>query len=353
MGNKSSKRESESSLKPSIKPLPPSSASPHPHGTQYIDLSVLNKESGLEDIDCNKDFKACLCISRVLTILRYYQLLNIHFNKNNCLIFNNLLNTIYKPCQLIMDFFHFKNIHNDEIKEIMGYALDNYQFPLCQIESCSFSSRLYRVNESIEIINIFDDDDKLNKLPVVVSLLDGIHHYIYHLDQCGLRDFGDKDDDNKDNDDSKQGDDYFDGNFCAMNKRILSKSQNTNRFKRLGNKIKFSINIDGGGGGNKYESVGGNLFSSDDIIDDGFQGTTYLDEIYINLEKQGISSDVINKLRNYAILQQFDTESMYLDLKIDDNDNNGGNIAVEINDDQCINLIKTMFNKSSGMILYF
>ena len=41
---------------------------------------------------------------------------------------------------------------------------------------------------------------------------------------------------------------------------------------------------------------------------------------------------------------------MDLDLKIDDNDGNGGNIETTIKNDQCIKCIKNMFAKSTRMI---
>ena len=163
----------------------------------------------------------------------------------------------------------------------MSYALDNYKLPSCDITTCPNSSPIYRVNECIEIVNIFDDDDKISALPVIINILDGIHHYVFHLAQSGLRDFGDKDGDNK-NDKDGEGDDYYDGDFAAMNKRILCREENTKRFARLGNNNKFSIDIN---------NDNNNDIQDDDNVngnDDSFAGITYLDKIYINLAKKNV-----------------------------------------------------------------
>ena len=303
-----------------------------------IDLSVFNQQQQ-QEAACNNDFKSCECIKRVLTALQHYSLLDLHSNKDHQIIFNNFLNTVYSPSDLIMDFFHFKNIHDQEIQQIMVYALDYFKFPLCDVESCLFSSRLYRVNEAAAILNIFDSDDKTSSLPVVISLLDSIHHYIFHLSVCGLRDFQDKDSDNKANED--QGDEYHDAEFAVMNKRILSTRPKTQKFSRLSAVKKFSINIKNNNNNDdlKEESDG-------DVI-------TYLDTIYMLLEKEGVNKKIISNLKNFVINEQFDTESMDLDLKIDDNDGNGGNIERTIKNDQCIKCIKNMFTKSTRMIYSF
>ena len=93
------------------------------------------------------------------------------------------------------------------------------------------------------MINIFDNDDKTSSsLPVVISILDGIHHYIFHVQECGLRDPKQEDGDIGDNK-TVGGDEYHDVEFAAMNKRILSTRKNTKRFSRFAAGKKFSINI--------------------------------------------------------------------------------------------------------------
>ena len=217
------------------------------HNTS-IDLSVFNKddkkESNQQQQAICHDLKSCECMKRVLTALRYYSMLKVHSNKDDQTKFNDFVNTIYLPSDLIMDFFHFKNIHNQQIQQIMNHAVDYYKFPLCNIESCTYSSRLYRVNEAVTMINIFDDDDKTSKLGVVISLLDSIHHYIFHLTDCGLRDFVDKDGDNKmEEEEEEKEEKYHDVEFAVMSKRILSTQKNTKKFGRMKTGNKFVINI--------------------------------------------------------------------------------------------------------------
>ena len=304
-----------------------------------IDLSVFNTDHQQQTADCNNDFKSCECIRRVLTALRYYSILNLHSNKDDQNIFSNFINTVYSASSLIMDFFHFKNIHNDEIQQIMDHALDYYKFPLCDVETCLYSSRLYRVNDAAAMIKIFDSDDKTSSLPVIISILDSVHHYTFHLGRSGLRDFADghaADGDNKYNED---GDEYFDAEFAGMNKRILSTQKKTKRFSRLSSGKKFSINIKNNNDEQKEDEY-------DDLKEES-DGITYLDTIYINLKKEGINKEIICKLENYVLNEQFDTESMDLDLSLE---GGAGNIAATIKNDECIEYIKNMFAKSTRMI---
>ena len=158
-----------------------------------MDLSIFNENN--EEIinqECNNDFKNCLNVKKILSILYYYSSLNVNSNKNDQKLFNSLINTRYKIGDIIMDFFHFKQNHNLELVDIMQFAFDYYKFEFCDISICPYSSRLYRVNQLNSMLNIFDYDDKESSLGVVIGLLDSIHHYIFHLSDCGLRDFVDK-----------------------------------------------------------------------------------------------------------------------------------------------------------------
>ena len=46
-----------------------------------------------------------------------------------------------------------------------------------------------RDNDADAMINIFDNDDKTSKLPVIVSLLDSFQHYAFHLTETRLLDY--------------------------------------------------------------------------------------------------------------------------------------------------------------------
>ena len=74
-------------------------------------------------------------------------------------------------------------------------------------------------------------------------------------------------------------------------------------------------------------------------------GTTYLDTVYAKLIEAGIDKERVKNLEIYVRKEQFDTESMDLDLKID----NGGNIQNDLQNVNCIDCIKEMLEKSTSM----
>ena len=131
----------------------------------------------------------------------------------------------------------------------MQYALNQYEIPKCDISTCPYSSRLYRVPDQSSKINIFDKEDKESSLPVVIDIIDSIHHFLMHIFECGLRDIGD----NRPNDDSdveKEKNEYYDKEFARMSARISSTRNNTQRFNRINTSNKFNINI-----GNKSNNL--------------------------------------------------------------------------------------------------
>ena len=145
-----------------------------------------------------------------------------------------------------MDYFHLKQYHDDEMQQIIKYSFDHYKFQSCDVNSCDYSSRLYRVVDTSARINIFDNDDKTSShssLLVVINMLDCIHHYIYHIQQCGLRDSQRNGYDNEIREKEKDDSYHHDAKFAAMSKRISSTTKNVQRFSRIAAGNKFSIDV--------------------------------------------------------------------------------------------------------------
>ena len=166
-------------------------------------------------------------------------------------------------------------------------------------------------------------------------LFDGIHHFLFHVFQCGLRDIGDIESDQGIEEDFKgRGDEYHDGRFAKMSARITATRDNTQRFDRMNGTNKFNINA---GNDNPI-----------DINDGNHDHETYLDSLYVNLDNIGIEEKVIENLANYILNEQFESETIDLDLQILPK----GNIENEIKDWKSIWAIKEMFEKTTGMLLY-
>ena len=208
--------------------------------TTAIDLTVFDHKQASSD--CH-DFKRCICIQRILTSLKYYSLLKINSNSSHQTIFNDFIQTIYTVSNLIMDQHHLQKEHCNEVYEIMNYALSEYKVPKCDIKTCLYSSRLYRVQDALSKINIFDKDDTESSLRIAIDIIDGIHHFVFHVFESGLRDNGKNTVRVDQNENNKDVDECYDNEFAKMSQRIASTRTNTERFDRINTSNKFNINI--------------------------------------------------------------------------------------------------------------
>lgn len=313
-----------------------------PPSSPQIDLSVFNnidnQQTSAASSSC-PDFKACPATKRLLVTLKYYSSLDLKSNPDHANIFAQFIHEIYSTDLIIMDYFHLQKKHGQEIYDIMNHSLNHHQFKPCNLDDCQYSSRLYRVSEAAAIVNKADNDyDPSIKL--VGDILDGIHHYVFHLFQSGFRSIDVDYDDNKtEAANAAAMDEYFDGKFALMSKRINDTKAKTRRFNRISGSNKFSLNI-----------IGGNKKPDNDIHDDDDNdGITYLDTIYDNLLASGIETEIISKLADYILNESYDTESLDLDFKLNGDD--GGNISLYIANKDCTNCIREMIQESTRMMI--
>ena len=186
--------------------------------TNSIDLTVFEKQSSCKH---NDDPKLCQIVQLLLTGLRYYSLLDLKNDQTHKDIFDNFINEIYSPQRIIMHYFHLRTCHGHQIHDIMQYSLTENGFQTCDIDSCKSSSRLYRSSSDFDIEK---DLVESSSSRVMEDLFDGIHHYIFHLFDCGLRDTIINS--NEDNEKSKVSDDeYFDHKFFSLKKKNKSSTK--------------------------------------------------------------------------------------------------------------------------------
>ena len=123
--------------------------------------------------------------------------------------------------------------------------------------------------------------------------------------------------------------------ILLLQTRIKATREKVARFNRVIAGNKFSLSVD-------------SADKPDEPTDDeATGGITYLDSVFDHLEKSKVSPEIINKLADYVKYEQYDTESLDLDLKL-----NGEhcNISRHVQDKDCIECIRNMFNKSSRML---
>ena len=278
-------------------------------------------------------------IKRILTLIKYYQMLKVNTDKDDQNIFINFINTIYTVKDIVMDYYKLQKEYGDKTEEIMKIAKSVYKIQAYDIKTCPHSSRLYRADDQAAKLNIFDKEDKESVFRVVMDIIDGIYNFIFHAFDSGLRVRSDDKSDNDlfddDYDDKQENNEYYDIDYAKMSAKISKTRDNTARFDRINASNKFNINIDGDDNNN-----------TDDTIDNTSDGITWLDSIYMNLNKADVDETVINKLANYVQTESFDTVGMEIDFEIE----NGGNIENNIDDKTCIDIIKTMFNKANSYV---
>ena len=81
-----------------------------------------------------------------------------------------------------------------------------------------YSSRLYRVEHEIADMKMLGEEDNssASNLPVIIDIDDRIHHFIFHVFECGLRDNPDKELIAAVDEDNKEIDKYYDADFARM-----------------------------------------------------------------------------------------------------------------------------------------
>ena len=275
---------------------------------------------------CFEDYDKCITIKRLLTSLSYYTKLDPNNNKDNIDKFCDFMSSVYNT-KIYDDYFHLIKYHQNQLKQIKN-ILGSISTK-CKSPSCNFANRHYRVSQTSS------NDINYN---LYIEVMDSLHFYIYHLEECGLRsEEGIKnsdDDDDDDGDDKKKAErnEYFDVNFSRLIKQNKRTRNAVNRFSRLSDN-KFNISVD----------------NKDIDIDNNEDVETYLDALYSHLNNKSIKDSIISTLKQIIIKQEYDTESLDIDCEIFKNCGTS-NIAIELKNDHVVNEIVEYVKTSKGML---
>ena len=286
-----------------------------------------------------REFKSCIAFNRLLLALKYNTLLKPQINQNNQQIFVIFMKEVYKH-QIIDDLCHFKHCHGDQLIEMEEYLVQFHGYQPCDLNLCEFANRHYRVNSNHH--NNHND-------PYFIfyqDIIDSFHYYLYHLFHAGFRIKSveiqqQNEQDEKTNSDNDDNDEYYDVEFEKRKKIISNTREKTQRFKRISNQktqqTKFNIQSDQ----MQYEE-------NAEEFEEGKEGITYLDTVYQKLyENHDIKKEEINNLIHFVLIEEYDTESVDLDLQIK---NNIGNIEQFVNNFSIINSMKVQFNETKRML---
>ena len=128
---------------------------------------------------------------------------------------------------------------------------------------------------------------------------------------------------------------YFDINFSRLIKQNKRTRDAVNRFSRLSDN-KFNISVD----------------DKDNLkqqIDDNEDGKTYLDTLYSHLNSKSVKDTLISTLKQIIIQEEYDTESLDIDVEIFKNCGTS-NIAIELKNDDVVNKLVKYFETSKSML---
>ena len=146
-----------------------------------MDFSVFENTQSQLQSNCI-DFQSCAVVRRLLSCLSYYS--SLMENKEEPYItFTNFIQKQYTIQLVIEDFHHFHMVHDRQTHDIVEYAIDTDLLNKCNIATCKYSSRHYRVSADHGSYGLFDDP----QLNLFCDIMDSFHHYLIHLHDIGMR----------------------------------------------------------------------------------------------------------------------------------------------------------------------
>eukprot|EP01084_Bolivina_argentea_P234502 394798_1 len=243
--------------------------------------------------------------------------------------FSDFMTRIYKT--FLDDYIHLVVKHSNS-NDINSILMNCARFRSCSAVRCNFTARhqcIQRDMEHHENKNKNLPDSKLNFL---IETMDSLHFYLFHLFDCGLRCIV-NDDIYETDDDNTTENEYFDAEFCRLNKRIVQTQSVTHAF------VRFNLNKN-----NKFKIIG---------YDDrnNFDGDTFLDGLFCHLVHQKVDNDYICKLRCFLEAEEYDSQAVCDDFGIPTDDENqcDGNLFYLMHDVQFLrNYIKATTVSSSS-----
>ena len=278
-----------------------------------IDLDFIIYNAQFDDFKC-ESAEQCVVIQRLLRTLQYFSWPDIVRNVSNRDLFEEFMQKIH--FKIIDDYIHLVQTHGNDLDKpylFSSIKCDN-------MKQCEFTARRQKTN-----IKVYDLNPKIT---FYKNIMDSLHFYLFHLYHSGLRvtKHDEEEEIKDDNDDTNTDDEHFDKIFYRLNKQIEERKHLTKSFERFksnkNNKFNLAVN-------NNNETTG---------------DTTSLDALYDYLSKQKhIPAEVMNKLKDFVNSEEFDTESLRIDLHYYDN------VANFIQSNECIGNMNYFIQILRGM----
>ena len=202
--------------------------------------------------DTTKDL--CISLQRIITAHNYYQLLDVEHNKDDMEIFTSFINQVYGQ-NILNDYEHLMKGHKGDIYEIHTIITKSAgKASKCDISKCKYSERHYLRDERQQNDNN-NDEQKVGqkesdfKISFYCDLFDGVHFYLVHAFDSGIRIVPKKyrkDDDLLPDEQHIKNKTYYDHEFKKVRDEVIKKRESTIRFNRAGtSNTKFTIGVAG------------------------------------------------------------------------------------------------------------
>ena len=164
---------------------------------QGMDLSIFKSDDNhcfiqtKDEVNINN----CTAMLRMLIALRYYATLKldgISSTNNTEGIFLDFCENVY--LQLLADYQHVITKHESHLEEINGQLINDDKYDNCDLTQCQLSRRYNKSTFSISRDQV-DTKEKNNNTSIVIhqrlifyqQIFDGIHQWLYHLFDAGMR----------------------------------------------------------------------------------------------------------------------------------------------------------------------
>eukprot|EP01084_Bolivina_argentea_P210377 358098_1 len=341
-----------------------------------IDVKIFH----LTQSQCNTSLYTvdCQCIQRIIQCANYFHSLDINNSHHQQKILRFLSETYGS---LLDDYIHLTTKHRNQVDKIM----QQYSLKKCDLFTCQSLQRhhsqefvdidLQSIDEEkqIELVptpmtphtpntphsSSFHDRAVDDKLCFYLEILDGVHCYLHHLYDVGLRVeepvsqmiiYEDNDDINN----------PIDRRLSVMHSVIQKQNRRFSKmtFPRVpsfskSSSASTSLSVTKMNLCNNRRSSKFTICSNDFTV--YYKKLTRIDGLYQHLNDYEISNKIINKL-NYVIRHdEYDSDSLQHDVEV----NNQSNILIQTNNKKLCNLIKQFMRISQnesfsiGYIFYY
>lgn len=287
-----------------------------------------------EGLICNKTpniIDGCGYLKRLITATIFYEKLDIINNQKDRQMFNNFILNIYQD-QFLNDYNHLIKNHQYDLEEIYKQIHTHYKIHIhCNhIKNCRKSFRHnQRQYTEIEEQSNSDDIDSDDLLQFYALTMDSLHFYLFHLYDVGLRVMSN----NNQQDEETKSDGLIDHNFSRIHNTIQDRRKTAdtyfNRFE------KATIN-------KKFDLATNDTKTQSNVL--------FLDAMYdfISQRNKFGSFQVIEALMKYIVDEDFDTDSIKMDVTVWNGDKTG-NIAANTTEIQVIEMLNDFIVSNESM----